>query len=127
MTDDTAAVRDLLRQMQADWAAGDADAFASRYLEDATVVLPGVFQRGRAQVREFMAARFAGPFKGSRGVDEPQDIRILGDTAIVVSRSGVLMAGEQDVPADRVRLGTWVLARQDDRWQVAAFSNSPAH
>jgi uncharacterized protein (TIGR02246 family) len=126
--DQSAAVRAVLEQLYAAWTAGDADAFAALYTEDATVVLPGVFHRGRPAVRDYMASAFAGPLKGSRAVDEPQDIRILGaDTAIVVSTAGIVLAGEQEVPPDRERLGTWVLSRQDGRWLIAAYANAPAH
>jgi uncharacterized protein (TIGR02246 family) len=127
-TDDTSAVRDLLQQVYAAWADNDADAFAALYVDDATVVMPGVFHRGRPAVRDYMAGAFAGPLKGSRGVDDPQDIRIVGaDTAIVVSRAGIIMAGEQSLPAERERLATWVISRQGGRWLIAAYANAPAH
>jgi uncharacterized protein (TIGR02246 family) len=127
-TIETTPVLDVLHRMYAAWAVADADAFAAEYTDDATVVLPGTFHQGRAAVRDFVANAFAGPLKDTRPIDEPQDIRLVGrDTAIVVSRNVVLMAGEQDAPADRKRVGTWVLTRQDGRWLIAAFANSPAH
>jgi uncharacterized protein (TIGR02246 family) len=122
-----AAVRDVLGQIYRAWEDNDADAFTACYVEDATVVMPGVLHLGRAAVRDAMAAGFAGPLKGSRGLDEPQDIRLVGDTAIVVSRAGILMAGEEHLPPDRERLATWVLTRRDGRWLVAAYANAPAH
>jgi uncharacterized protein (TIGR02246 family) len=127
-TIDTTPVLDVLHRNYAAWAAADADAFAAEYTDDATVVLPGTFHQGRAAVRDFMANAFTGRLKDTRGIDEPQDIRLVGrDTAIVVSKTAVLMAGEQEVPADRQRIGTWVLTRQDGRWLVAAFANAPAN
>lgn len=126
--DETAAVRDVLRRLYTAWADNDAAAFAALYRDDATVVMPAVFHRGRAAVRDYMAAAFDGPLKGSRGVDRPQDIRMIGpDTAIVVSRAGIVMAGEEELPAERERLATWVLSKQDGRWLVAAYANAPAH
>lgn len=119
-------VRAVLGRMYAAWADNDPDAFADLYAEDATVVLPGVFQRGREAVRDYMAAAFAGPLKGSRAVDEPQDVRVDGDTAVIVSRAGIIMAGEDALPADRERLATWVLSRRDGRWLVSAYANAPA-
>jgi uncharacterized protein (TIGR02246 family) len=122
------AVRDVLQQLYAAWTAGDAAAFADLYTDDAIVVMRGMFHQGRSTVRDYMAAAFAGPLKGSRGVDEPQDIRIVGgDTAIVVSRAGVVPAGEPGLPADRAVLATWVLSKQDGRWLIAAYTNTPAH
>ncbi|WP_248959074.1 SgcJ/EcaC family oxidoreductase [Sphaerisporangium perillae] len=126
-TGDSGAVRDVLRRIYAAWADNDADAFAALYADDATVVMPGVFHRGRSAVRDYMAGAFAGPLKGSRAIDDPQDIRVIGgDTAIVVSKAGIVMAGERHFPAERERLATWVLSKQDGRWLVAAYANAPA-
>ncbi|GAA4305470.1 uncharacterized protein (TIGR02246 family) [Actinomadura luteofluorescens] len=126
MNSDETAVREVFDRLYKAWGDGDADAFADLYAEDATVVMPGVFNRGREAVRDFMAAGFAGPLKGSRGVDEPEDVRVHGDTAIVVSKAGIIMAGEQEVPPERERVATWVLSRRDGRWLVAAYANAPA-
>ncbi|GGP99062.1 uncharacterized protein (TIGR02246 family) [Actinomadura coerulea] len=126
MHSDETAVREVFERLYKAWGDGDADAFADFYVEDATVVMPGVFNRGREAVRGYMAAAFDGPLKGSRAVDEPQDVRVYGDTAIVVSRAGIIMAGEQEFPPERERLATWVLSRRDGRWLVAAYANAPA-
>lgn len=126
---DLAAIRAVLQRLYTAWAAGDADAFAALYTEDATAVLPGVFHADRAALRASMAAWFAGPLKGSRAVDEEKSVRILGDAAIVISRSIVLLAGEQDMPADaagRTVTATWVMARTDAGWKIAAYANAPA-
>ncbi|TYK50546.1 SgcJ/EcaC family oxidoreductase [Actinomadura decatromicini] len=120
-------VRAMFDQMYKAWADGDAAAFADHYTDDATVVMPGVFHQGRQAVRDYMAAGFAGPLKGSRAVDEPQDVRVHGDTAVIVSRAGILMAGETEVPAEGERLATWVVSKRDGRWLVSAYANAPAH
>jgi uncharacterized protein (TIGR02246 family) len=126
-TSEISAVRDVLQRSYTAWAAQDADAFAALYTEDATVVLRGMFHRGREAVRAFMKDSFAGRLKDTRGVDDPKDIRIVGgDTAIVVSRAGVLQPGEDSVPDDRAVLATWILAKVDGEWLVTAYSNTPA-
>lgn len=125
---DEASVRDVLAKLYTAWADGDADAFAALYRDDATVVLPGVFNRGRDQIRNHMSAGFQGPLKGSRGIDEPQDIRIIdGHTAIVTSMAGILMASETELPTERERYATWILTQHDGSWQIAAYTNTPAH
>ena len=114
----------VLDQLYAAWTALDADAFAALYVEDATVARPGSFCNNRQEVRESMAAAFAGPMKGSRPIDTPHSVRFFGDdTAVVISVAGVLMAGETDVPADRFRRATWTLTRQDGQWLIAAYHN----
>ena len=123
--DAIAEVRALFTDLYAAWADNDADAFASFYRDDATVVMPGVRHLGKSAIRDSMAAGFEGPLKGSKAVDEPVDFRILGDTAIVISKAGILMAGETDVPAEREATATWALTRQDGRWLIAAYANAP--
>ncbi|GAA1894450.1 SgcJ/EcaC family oxidoreductase [Asanoa iriomotensis] len=110
---------ELLDRVYAAW--GDADAFAALYREDATVVMPGVLRQGRAAVRDSMAAAWAGPLRGSRPIDEPVDVRVFGDTAVVVSRAGILLPGESSLAPGAARLATWVL----HRGEVAAYTNTP--
>jgi uncharacterized protein (TIGR02246 family) len=110
------------------WADGDAEAFAELYTDDATVVQPGTHKKDKGEIRTTMAAGFAGPLKGSTVLDEPQSVRFLGpDTAVVVSEGGIIMAGQDDVPAERMVRATWVLTKQDGQWLVAAYHNSPAN
>jgi uncharacterized protein (TIGR02246 family) len=130
MTNDTAtdSVLSVIHAVYDAWAAGDAEAFAELYTDDATVVQPGIHKKNNDDIRTTMAAGFAGPLKGSRVLDEPQSVRFLGsDAAIVISEGGVVMAGQTEVPADRVVRATWVLTKQDGRWLVAAYQNSAAH
>jgi len=121
---DTEAVQDVLQQLYTAWADNDAEAFAALYTEDGTIIMPGVFHDGRPAILDFWKAAFADRMKGSRGVDEPQSVRIVGgNTAIMISKGGIVMAG-QDEPARVVR-ATWVLTKQDGRWLIAAYSNAP--
>lgn len=127
-TDEAVAIRELFTKLYSAWADNDADAFASLYRDDATVVMPGVLHQNKSEIHNSMAAGFEGPLKGSRGTDEPQNIRIIGgDTAVVISRAGILMAGETELPTGREVHATWVLTRQDGSWLIAAYSNAPAH
>jgi uncharacterized protein (TIGR02246 family) len=119
-------VTDALRATVAAWDANNADAFADLYTPDATVVLPGgTFLRGREEIRRYMAAGFAGPLRGTRGSDEQDSVRVVGDCAVVVSRSGYLQPGESAPAPERARRATWTLSRHDDRWLVEAYHNCP--
>ncbi|MGI8404528.1 MAG: SgcJ/EcaC family oxidoreductase [Thermomicrobiales bacterium] len=127
-TDDERAVLAVLEGIYSAWAKNDADSFATWYVEDATVVMPGTYHKNRDEVRTYMAAAFNGPLKGSRGIDEPRNIRFLGDdTVIVISEAGILMAGETELPAERLRRATWVFTRQNDNWLIALYNNCPAN
>jgi uncharacterized protein (TIGR02246 family) len=124
---DRQAVLDVLKRGYEAWEANDAEAFVAGYLDDASVVQPGVYKRDREEIRTTMAAAFAGPLQGSRAFDHPQDIRFLTDeTAIVVSEGGILFPGQDDVPVEALIRATWVLTKRNGSWYVAAYHNSPA-
>lgn len=66
------------------------------YLDDASVVQPGVYRKDRQEIQSSMAGAFAGPLKGSRVIDQPQDVRFLNeDTAIVISEGGIVFPGTE--------------------------------
>ncbi|HEV2638884.1 MAG TPA: SgcJ/EcaC family oxidoreductase [Actinocrinis sp.] len=125
---DEAEVRAVLDRLYAAWLDYDADRFVADYAEDASSILPGSLRVGRDQVRDRMAASFAGPLKGSKPLDEVQSVRFIGahrEVAVVVSRSCSLAAGETAAPDDRWIWATWTLAEQDGRWLVEAYHNCP--
>jgi len=120
------AVADVLDQMYAAWAAGDADAVARLYTHDATVSMPAVYHVGADAIGAWFAAGFAGRLRGSTTIDEARRVRLIGpDAAIVISTSGVLLAGEASVPPQRLVRGTWVLAREGGQWRIALYGNCP--
>jgi uncharacterized protein (TIGR02246 family) len=124
---DQQAVSDVLKRLYEAWEANDAEAFVADYLDDASVVQPGIYKKDRDEIRTTMAAGFAGPLQGSQVINDPQDIRFLTDeTAIVVSEDGILFAGQDVVPSETLVRATWVLAKRDGSWYVAAYHNSPA-
>ena len=99
-----------------------------RHDGQAWTTLPAMRAEGyRNEIRDGMSASFASHLKGSSVTDEIQGIRFLGDDhAIAISKAGILFAGEDEVPAGRYVYATWVLRRQDGRWLVVAYHNSPA-
>ncbi|MGV9664430.1 SgcJ/EcaC family oxidoreductase [Nocardia niigatensis] len=124
---DREAVLDVLKNLYRAWAANDADAFIADYDPDATSVVRGVVNVGSEAVRASMAAGFAGPLKDSHTVDEPQQVRFpVPGTAIVVSRSAVVLAGRSEPPADGWIVATWTLIHRDGRWLVTSYHNCAA-
>lgn len=122
MSSETDAVVATFEATSRAWADGDASAFAAWYADDATVILPGFYLRGKGGVDASMAAAFAGPLKGSRRVHSVQSVRFLGpDAAIVVTRSATLLPGEEEAPAERQDLATWVLTRRDFQWSIESY------
>jgi uncharacterized protein (TIGR02246 family) len=127
--DDVTAIQDVPARIVAAWAENDADAFAAVFAEDGSLILPGdVYLTSREQVREFMAAGFAGPYKGSKVYGEPLAVRPLdGDYALIITRGGVLMPGETEVAAERAIRASWLLTKQGSDWLIAAYQNTPVN
>jgi uncharacterized protein (TIGR02246 family) len=125
--DQDRAVRDALSAIFTAWQENDADAFASWYTRDATVVLPGLYLKSRDELRTTMVAAFAGPLRGSRRAVDLDTVRFLGaDAAVVVGSSAVVHQGESEPPSDRWARSTWVLGRHDSGWLIAAYHEAPA-
>jgi uncharacterized protein (TIGR02246 family) len=61
-------------------------------------------------------------------IDQPQEVRFLNEeTAIVISEGGIVFPGQNAVPSECMVRATWVLAKRDARWCVAAYHYSAAN
>lgn len=126
-TADETAILNVLKGVYEAWDAHDADAFVAQYTEDASAILPGSYRSSRDQIRESMEAGFNSFLKGSTTTNKVLDVRFLNDdAAVVITETGVLFPGETAVPDDRLAIASWVLARRDGEWLLAAYQNSPA-
>jgi uncharacterized protein (TIGR02246 family) len=123
---DEAAIQSVLVDSYQAWERGDADGMVADYTVDATAILTGSLRDGRDVIRQSMALAFEGPLKGSSTSNKQLSLRFVGqDAAIVVSESGILFAGETEVPEMRKVNATWVFEKRDDQWMIAAYHNSP--
>jgi uncharacterized protein (TIGR02246 family) len=88
--------------------------------------MPGSYRDSREVIRESMALAFSGPLTGSSTYNKQLSIRFVGrDAAIVISESGILFAGQTEVPETGKVNATWVFEKRDGRWLIAAYHNSP--
>jgi len=127
--EDQVAARTVPQQIVEAWARNDADAFAALFTDDATMILPNdIFVRGRDAIRAFMAAGYAGPYRGTRVTGQPVSAKFFADGAgVLVTEGGVLAPGETEVAPERAIRATWVLARRDGRWLITAYQNTPVN
>jgi uncharacterized protein (TIGR02246 family) len=123
---DRGAIEAVLVDSYKAWEAGDAEGMVANYSADATAIMTGSLRDSSDMIRETMALAFEGPLKGSSTHNKQLSLRFVGkDAAIVVSESGILFAGETEVPDTRKVNATWVFERRGDRWLIAAYHNSP--
>lgn len=109
------------------WAHNDADGVANVFTEDGILILPGdVYKHGRDEIRSFMRAAYAGPFKNSKVTGNPVDVRILADDfAMIRTHGGILAPGETEIAPELAVRSTWVCVKKDGEWQLAGYQNSP--
>jgi uncharacterized protein (TIGR02246 family) len=124
---DQAAVAALPAMIMKAWAEHAPEDFADVFTEDGTMILPGVFVKGRDEIRSFMANAFAGPYRGTKVTGTPFNVKFFGaGFALLHTQGGVLAPGEHEVAADRAVRASWLAVKEDDgRWRLAAYQNSP--
>ncbi|WP_086852939.1 SgcJ/EcaC family oxidoreductase [Amycolatopsis kentuckyensis] len=109
------------------WAENSADGVAEVFTEDGILILPGdVYKVGRDEIRAFMKAAYAGPFKGSGVTGQPVDVRFASDSvALLRTHGGILAAGETEIDPELAVRSTWVCVKKDGEWYLAGYQNSP--
>jgi uncharacterized protein (TIGR02246 family) len=108
------------------WDAHDADAFADLFIEDGSLIMPGVYKTGRDEIRKFMAAGYAGPYKGTSVTGTPLEVKRLGAASVaLVTVGGVLAPGEKEVSTEQAIRASWILVKDDGTWRLAVYHNCP--
>lgn len=96
MTDDggsgAEAVRALASRLGAAWAAGDGDAFAAAFAEDADFIdIRGGHHAGRAAIARTHASIFATVYRGSTATYEVAGTRDLGPGCVLGRLAATVM------------------------------------
>ncbi len=124
---DQAAVAALTQRVIAAWAYGDGDAFAELFVEDGTMILPGLFKNGREEIRAYLKEAYAGAYKNTQVTGRPLALRFLTpDCGLLITQGGVLGPGDTEVSDEQAIRATWTVVKRDGQWRLAAYQNSPA-
>ncbi|HIZ83042.1 MAG TPA: SgcJ/EcaC family oxidoreductase [Firmicutes bacterium] len=118
------AIADLIKQADAAIAAERFDDLMDFYTEDALLVVkPGLYARGKAQIRAAFV-KIAAYFQNSVRPSQGNMVMLeAGDTVLVLSRT-LLQADNQAQSAYSMdRRATYVFRRRGDRW-LCAIDNS---
>src|ERR1700730_10632101 len=109
------------------WAAHDAEAFSQLFIQDGTMILPGVYKKGRDGIRMYMEAGYARAYKGTSVTVTRLEMKPLGSDAFaLITVGGVLAPGEQEVSAKEAIRASWILVKDDDgTWRLAVYQNCP--
>jgi uncharacterized protein (TIGR02246 family) len=123
---DERAVRALHRRVLEAWGAGDGEAFAAPFRDDAVFIgFDGSVMRGREQIASAHQEVFDRWMKGTRLVEEGTEVRFVArDVAIVHTLGGTLMRGKSEPAPERESIQTLVAVRDAGGWSFASFQNT---
>jgi uncharacterized protein (TIGR02246 family) len=123
---DQRAIRALHRRVLEAWGAGDGEAFAAPFSDDAVFIgFDGSVMRGREQIASSHQEVFDRWMKGTRLVEEGTEVRFVArDVAIVHALGGTLMRGKSEPAPERESIQTLVAVRHAGGWSFASFQNT---
>jgi uncharacterized protein (TIGR02246 family) len=124
---DVRALHELVERMEAGWNAGDEERFASVFAEDADyVIVDGTVIKGRPTIARGHQHLFEGPYRGSCNALTVEAVRwVRPDVAVVRVRAHLHFSLPDGTAQEADARSGLVCARDDGRWQVVAFQNTP--
>jgi uncharacterized protein (TIGR02246 family) len=116
----------LHRRMLDAWEAGDGDAFAAPFSDEAVFVgFDGSVVQGRERIAASHQELFDRWMKGTRLVEERTEVRFVSsDVAIVHALGGTVMRGKSSPAPERDSIQTLVAVKDRDGWSFASFQNT---
>ena len=121
---DAAALDSVLNGLITAWNAGDLEAYAAPFTDDAVYVTffggkligPQGIADGHRQV-------FAGPYRGSKLLNRQASYRFLRPDVVAAVQDGGVALANSDGPDSRNTL-TYVFVKNDGEWKIASFHNA---
>jgi len=125
---DTAAIRHVVAQFLDAFNHHDAQGWAMPFTEDGDFTnVTGLTRHGRKEIEERFKKLFEGPLKNAHRTVDIRHIRFIKpDVAAVDAEWALTGSTAADGAENPVRKGifTWVMVKQDGKWQFADFHES---
>jgi uncharacterized protein (TIGR02246 family) len=123
---DERAIRALHGRVLDAWGAGDGEAFAAPFSDDALFIgFDGSLMRGREQIASTHQEVFDRWMKGTRLAEERTEVRFVGpDVAIVHALGGTVMRSKSEPTPERDSIQTLVAVRDAGGWSFVSFQNT---
>jgi uncharacterized protein (TIGR02246 family) len=127
-SDDIAAIRAIVADIEAGLNANDAERSIAHFTGDATAVsVGGVLVAGRQALLDAHRTGFAGPLRDQYARYELGEITFLRpDVAIAHKRARAIDAAGEPLDLDHTMIALYVFVRDGGRWRVAARQNTLA-
>ena len=119
-------IEGVIRQTQDAFNAGDAEALANTFTDDAwSVGVTGQVLNGRDEILETSRQLLAGPLRGQFARYVVDEVRhVAPDVAIVRKLAYATDEHGNDVDVGHAMVALYVLVRDTDGWRVAARQNT---
>lgn len=125
---DSTAILNYVGEYQRTWNTRDAAGVAAFFTEDADLVMGNMpAAQGRMAIQDWWRQYFDAQEPGRQGTFDVTSLKVLGPgVAIVDVKSTTGGTGRSNEPlVSRYARGTWLVARRDGRWQIAAMRGLP--
>ena len=125
-SNDEAAIRKVVQQVQDGWNAHDGKAFAAPFAADADyVVVNGMYAKGREAIEKGHTGIFTTIYKDSHNVATIKSIRFLRPDVAVVHNEWNLEFKVNGETRKGHAINTMIMTKDGGRWSIAAFQNTP--
>ena len=122
---DRGAIDALVHTLDTAWNAGDGDAFAAPFAEDADFVnVRAEHHRGRQAIAAGHTAIFRGIYAGSTNAYVVKSARLVTGDVALVHVNATLQVPSGPLAGQMKALYSMVLVREGSGWQIASFHNT---
>ena len=123
--EDERAIRSIIAGLSEAWTAGDAQAWASAFTEDADfTVWNGLYVKGRAEIARGHEQIFNTHYRGTKHRFVVRSVRFLGEGVAVVHAGADVVSKGADFPASPQVAPALVFVKEGGRWRIAVFHNT---